>query len=561
MLFLFITNALDAASPLVLKYAIDAIVEGPQDHSLTSLVLLYFTILCSLGLSRYAWRIFFGRYHTLAAEDLRNRIFRHLTLMGPSFFKRNPIGELMSLMTNDIQSFRSGIGSAVLILVDGVTIILFVLPLMIFLSPSWTWQTLILLPLVPFLIWKVTGHIFKNYKFQQDKLSDLSGLTQEIASGIRVIKGFAQEKNQLKLYNLKSKNFELACNKVALVDSLFVPIMFFGVASGTVILLFISADELIAGTVSIGTFVAFQRYIVKMTWPMTALGLGLSQFQKGMASFSRIREILTQKSDIPDTGTIELENFENLKVQNLKFQFPDANSPILKNISFQIHKGQKIGIVGPVGSGKTTLLHLLNRLYPCEPGMIQINGHSLETIKQNSLHRICAFVPQEPFLFSDTVTENLNMGTDDSKKDDELIHWTDSVDLKEEILNLPDGFSSQLGERGINLSGGQKQRLTLARGLISQSPVIFLDDSLSAVDKKTEATIKKHLSDKQSQKTQVIVTHRLSLIEDADLILVLKEGEIEALGTHQELLRTCETYIRISQIQNKPEDQESKSFL
>ena len=549
MVFLFFTNLLDAVSPLVLKTGIDQIVDGIEMPELMKTAGLYFLILSLLAATRYVWRVYFGRYHTSAAEDLRNRIFQHLTRMGPQFFKRNPIGELMSLITNDVQSFRSGIGSGVLVLVDGATIMLVVLPLMIWMEPTWTWQTLILLPLVPFLIWYVTGLIFRGYKIQQDKLSDLSGVTQEIASGIRVIKGFAQESNQLKYYNMKSKDYKEACDRVALVDSLFMPIMYFGVASGTAILLFIAADDLIAGTVTVGTFVAFQRYITKMVWPMTAFGMGLSQHQKGMASYSRIKNLLLKETDIPDSGTIELTGFENLKVKNLNFQYSDADTPILKNINFEIKKGEKVGIVGPVGSGKTTLLHVLNRLFPVDSGMIEINGHSIEQVTQKSLHQVMAFVPQEPFLFSDSISDNIQMALDQPVLKEELLQWTDAVDLKAEILSLPQAFDAQLGERGVNLSGGQKQRLTIARGLITKSPLIILDDSLSAVDQKTEDTIQNQLKNSLDRKTQIIVTHRISAIKDADKIIVLKNGEIDIIGTHEELLQKSLTYKHIAEIQ------------
>lgn len=551
MLFLVFTNTLDALAPLVLKQGIDQITAGESLSALTMTVLLYFGIMGSLSITRYTWRIFFGRYHTGAAEDLRKRIFQHLSKMGPQFFKSHPIGELMSVITNDVQSFRNGIGSGVLVLVDGVTIMAAVVPLMIYLEPNWTWKTLILLPLVPLLIWKVTELIFKNYKIQQDRLADLSGTTQEIASGIRVIKGFAQEENQLAYYNVKNKALQIAGSKVARVDSLFVPIMQFGVASGTAILLFIAADDLIAGTVTLGTFVAFQRYIAKMSWPMTALGMGLSQYKKGMASFSRIKELLMKPTDIPDDGVVELQGFENLKVQNLHFQFADADRELLKGISFEIKAGEKVAIVGPVGSGKTTLLHILNRLYPVRSGMVEINGTSIEKIKQNSLHKTFAFVPQEPFLFSDSVSDNLQMALENPAADDELIHWTNAVDIHEEIKGLPQSFESQLGERGVNLSGGQKQRLTIARGLITRSPMIMLDDSLSAVDHKTEETIQRQMKSSETKKTQVIVTHRLSGIRDADQIIVLKDGLIEAIGKHSELLAKSPTYKHISEIQNE----------
>lgn len=552
MFFLILTNIADGLYPLILKKGIDQISDGLSMKDIGPTALLFFATMATLAATRYGWRVFFGRYHTLAAEDLRNRIFHHLTTMGPQFFKRNPIGELMSLITNDVQSFRQAIGSGVLILVDGFVIILIVLPLMIWMEPEWTVKTLIFLPLVPFLIWKVTKLIFERYKIQQDKLSELSGFSQEIVSGVRVIKSFAREKDQLNAYNNLSSNYEKVCNRVASVDSLFSPVMQFGVATGTVILFFVASDDLLAGTATIGTFVAFQRYISKMVWPMTALGLGFSQFQKGMASYSRIKNVLLSKTDIPDEGCVEIKDFEKLKVQNLSFQFPEANTPALKDISFEIQAGQKVGLVGPVGSGKTTLLHLLTRLYPAPRNTVFINDHELHEISQRSLHMQVAFVPQEPFLFSESISENMGMGRDSSEalENEEILHWAQVVDIKKEVEELPHQFQSELGERGVNLSGGQKQRLTIARGLMTRAPMIILDDSLSAVDHKTEKTIQDQLSNQlDKKKTQLIVTHRLSAIENADQIIVLNQGTIEAIGTHKELIQKSPTYRRMAEIQ------------
>jgi ATP-binding cassette subfamily B protein len=550
MFFLVITNLADGLYPLILKKGIDQISDGAPLHAISITAVVFFLTMASLAITRFCWRVFFGKYHTLAAEDLRNRIFQHLTTMGPQFFKQNPIGELMSLITNDVQSFRQAIGSGVLVLVDGVTIVIIVLPLMISMQPWWTLKTLIFLPLVPFLIWKVTKVIFKRYKLQQDKLSELSGFSQETVAGIRVIKSFAQEKNQLKAYNHLSGRYEETCNGSASVDAMFGPVMQFGVASGTVILLFVAAPDLISGAATIGTLVAFQRYIQKMVWPMTALGMGLSQYQKGMASFSRIKEVLLKKTDIPDQGAIDLKHFETLKVKNLSFQFPESSQPTLKNINFEIQAGQKVGLVGPVGSGKTTLLHLLNRLYPAPTGTILINDHEIQEITQRSLHMNFALVPQEPFLFSESISANIKMGVEQDIPDEEVHHWAQVVDIKNEIEGLPHQFQAELGERGVNLSGGQKQRLTIARGLMTKAPVIWLDDSLSAVDHKTEKTIQDQLAGHiDSKRTQVIVSHRLSAVENANQIIVLNQGEVEAIGTHQELIQKSPTYRRMAEIQ------------
>ena len=550
MFFLLITNGLDAYYPIILRDGIDLISKKAPFSEIQKTVIFFFRIMASLAVTRFFWRTFFGTYHTLAAEDLRNRVFKHLTKMGPSFFQKNPVGELMSLIVNDVQSFRQAIGSGVLVFVDGIIISCFVLPLMVSLSPEWTWKTLIFLPVVPFLIWKVMGLIHFNFKVQQNRLADLAGFSQEVVSGIRVIKTFAQEKNRLGMYNKLSHAFEQSGNRVAKIDALFMPVMHFGIASGTVILLFVAADDVLSGVATIGTFVAFQRYIQKMVWPLTAIGIGISHLQKGKASFDRIKDLLNQVTDIPDGGTIEIQSLQKIEVRNLSFQYPGATTLSLKNVSFDLSAGQTVGIVGPIGSGKSTLLHLLTRLYPTTTGAIMINGFSIEQLKQRSLRQHLVLVPQEAFLFNDSIADNVNFGLQHNLDSAQRVeHWAQVVDIHQEISDLPEKFASQLGERGVNLSGGQKQRLTLARALILESSCILLDDTLSAVDNKTEKAIEKQLYSLNPTQTKVIVTHRLSSVENADKIIVLSQGKVEATGSHLELLSSSPTYRQLAQIQ------------
>lgn len=549
MFFLLITNLLDGLYPLVMKTAIDQIETRAGMNDIAKTCILFFALMSGLAISRYSWRAQFGRFHTFAMEHLRQRIFRHTTSLGPSFFQKSQVGELMSLLTNDVQSFRQAIGPGLLILADGLIIIAVILPIMIQISWAWTWKTLIFLPLVPFLIWKVMRMIHESYKVRQDRFSELTGVAQESIGGIRVIKSFAQEANRMKIFNAVSKTYEQACNKVARVDSLFIPVMEFGVTSGSVILLFIAKDDLYSGAVSIGTFVAFHRYIQKMVWPMTALGLGLSYIQKGAASFGRIKEVLITETDIPDNGTHELTGFEKLEFRKVSFKYPGSLVYALKDISFTLHAGENLGIMGPVGAGKTTLLHLLTRLYPLREGEIFINGHPLENITQESLRRCFLLVPQEAFLFSESIVDNVNFGLGQPAEEAEVAKVIDIVDLSREIDSLPLKYQSQLGERGVNLSGGQKQRLTIARGLIVRAPVLVLDDSLSAVDTRTERAIENELAKNSLGHTLIIVAHRLSSLKKAHKLLILKNGEMEAFGTYEEVLEKSPIFRRTVEIQ------------
>ncbi len=551
MLFLLFTNALDGIYPLVMKQIIDSIESRAPMTEITKTCLIFAVVMASLAATRLGWRAFFGKFHTFAAEDIRRRIFNHLTSLGPNFFHKNQVGELMSLLTNDVQSFRQAIGPGLLILADGVIIIAIVFPIMVMMNWSWTWKVLIFLPLVPLMIWKVMKLIHTNYKIQQDRFSELTGVVQETVGGIRVIKSFSQENNRTQLFNGVSAAFEKACNKVAKVDSLFVPVMEFGVTSGSVILLFVAKDDLYAGTVTIGTFFAFHRYIQKMVWPMTALGMGFSMQQKGYASFDRIKDVLKTETDIPDLGKIEITKFEKLEFKNVSYKHQSSSVYALKNVSFSLQAGESLGIMGPVGAGKTTLLHLLTRLYPLSEGEILVNGHPIQDITQESLRKTFLLVPQEAFLFSESISDNVSFGLSDRASDEEILRMTETVDLTREIQSLPHQFESQLGERGVNLSGGQKQRLTIARGLIMKTPVLILDDSLSAVDTRTEKAIETELGKDKGSLSRIIVAHRLSSLKTVDKLLILRDGEVEALGTYQEVLKISPTFQKTVSIQGQ----------
>ncbi len=551
---LFFTNLLDVLNPLALKAAIDSIYNRDQ-HGLLMSIGIYAALMIGVAAFRYGWRVYFGHFQQDVADDLRNRIYAKLTELGPSFYQKNPVGQLMSLMTNDVNAFRMAIGPGMLILLDGIFLIAMILPLMIMLSWSWTWRTLIFLPFIPFFINRIERMIHERFRVEQDRLSEVSSAAQEIISGIRVIKSYAQEDNQRLTFNRSSKEYEIACNRVAKVDAAFQPVMEFGIASGSVILLYFCTPAVMRGMITLGTFVAFHEYIKKMVWPMSALGMGISNIEQGRASYDRIRELLETQTDIPDYGTHDLVRFESLELKELSFSYPGNPNEVIKRMNCLIRAGETIGVVGPVGCGKTTLMQLICRLYPVSPGQIFINGHSLESLTQASLRRMMSYVPQDAFLFSDTIAENVALGLKDYPGHSKIRDVLKTVNIDQEIDALPEKLGAFLGERGVNLSGGQKQRLTIARALIRRSPVIILDDSLSAVDGKTEKLIvhdlKSALAAREGRgQTTLIVSHRLATLKHADRIFVLNEGTIEAVGSHDELLQNNVTYRQLAHLQS-----------
>lgn len=552
---LFFTNLFDIMTPLALKIGVDALETRDMDRLLLA-VFGYIGLMIGTSTFRFTWRVFFGRFHHTVAEDLRNRIFDKLTELGPTFYHKTPVGQLMSLITADVNAFRQAIGPGTLILLDAVFYIFMIVPVMIWLSWSWTWKSLIFLPFVPFFMRQMEHLIHERFKVEQERLADMSAKAQEIIAGIRPIKSFAQEDQQTEVFNRRSREFENACNHVAKLDAAFHPVMQFSVTLGSVILLWICTPEVMRSEVTLGTFVAFHEYIKRMVWPMSAIGMGISNVQQGRASFSRITELLRTKTDIPDLGSESIARFESIEVRGLTFRYEGATHDTLKDISFTLRAGETLGLVGPVGAGKTTLLYLLSHLYPSERGRIFLNGKPLQDVKRSSLNELVSLVPQEAFLFSDTISENIALGLADFPGLEPVRESSRVVNIENEIEMIPEKFSAYLGERGVNLSGGQKQRLTIARALIRRSPLVMLDDSLSAVDGKTERSIVGALKEgreRHRDQAVILVSHRLATLKHADRILVLNAGAIEAIGTHDELLAKSPTYLAMHKIQESVE--------
>jgi ATP-binding cassette subfamily B protein len=549
---LFMTNLLDVLTPLALKAGIDAL-EIKNRAGLYESVVLYIALMAGVSLFRFSWRIAFGRFHHTVANELRVRIFTKLTTLGPSFFQRRPIGDLMSLMINDVNSFRMGIGPGVLLLLDAAFYTAFILPIMIHLSWSWTWKTLIFLPLLPFFMRKMEHVIHKRFRVEQDRLADVSANAQEIVSGVRVLKSFAEEDNHRSLFNVRSKAYEEACNGVAKADAVFHPVMDGAVAMGSVVLLWFCTPDVAKGTITLGTFVAFHEYIRRMIWPMTAIGLSVSMIEQGRASFTRIHDLLAEKTDIPD-GKIECDRFESLEVKDLTFRYHGAEHAALKDVNLRIEAGETLGIVGPVGSGKSTLLHLLCRMYAAPKATVFLNGLDIADLKRRSLSSLVSLVPQDAFLFSDSVEENIGYGFDAFPGRAQVEAAARSTNIDAEIRALPENYAAMLGERGVNLSGGQKQRMTIARAWIREAQVLMLDDSLSAVDGRTEQAIVQELKEARAEnpsQTVIVVSHRLASLAHADRIVVLNNGLIEAVGTHSKLLETSVTYRQLHDLQNE----------
>lgn len=550
MFSLFMTNFMETLVPWLVGKTLDKITGNATLHEVGGIVAQIFVVVVLVSIFRFLWRVFWSTFHHTVADDLRDRVFAGMSDLGPSFFRTRKVGQMIGLISNDVNSFRMGIGPGLLVLFDGIFLIVLILPVMISISPRWTWQTLILMPFVPFVVNSLLAHIHHGYHERQERFADMAGSAQEIVSGIRVIKSFAQERNQTRQFNKHSWGFNRACDRVAWWDAFFGPSMELPVALGSVLLLLLGTDSVISGAVTLGQFFAFYQYIQRMIWPMSAIGVGLGHVQEGRASFRRIREVLEFEQDVPDTGEIEISELVSLEVRNLSFSYPGSETKALDGISFRLNKGEALGLVGLTGSGKSTLIDLLVRQYPVPPETILVNGIPVEKIAMKSLRALIGIVPQEAFLFSRKVSENMALGLDIWDHDD-IREAAEHVRLDQEIESFPGRYDALVGERGVNLSGGQKQRMTLARALIRRAGLVILDDSLSAVDAKTEESILNELHGELKRTTSIVVSHRLASVRDADQILVLKSGRIEAHGRHDELVRTSPTYQALNELQRE----------
>ncbi len=547
---LFLTNFMDSLVPMLTGLTIDRIKDGRPVEDIGEMVAWMLGVIVVMSIFRFLWRIYWARFAHTVAEDLRNRLFGRMAELGPTFFRPRKIGQLITLISNDTNSFRMGIGPGNLVLLDGIFLTVLILPHMFWISPTWTWQTLALMPLLPFLVHYILKKLHIEYHSRQERFADFSGSAQEIISGVRVIKSFAQEHNQTAQFNKHSDAFRLSCDRVAWWDSFFGPALEAPVAIGTVILLVLGAPMVMSGEVTLGQFIAFYQYIQRMNWPMSAIGVGLGHIQEGRASFRRIAEVLRFEPDVPDTGDKEISEIVSLEVRNLTFCYPNTSNRALDNISFVLKRGECLGVTGMTGSGKSTLIEVLTRQYAVPSNTVFINGIAIEQIKASSLRKLIGVVPQDAFLFSRKVSENVALGMDEWDLED-VRSAAKGVHIDKEIESWPAAYDALVGERGVNLSGGQKQRMTLARAIVCEYPLVVLDDALSAVDAKTEERILNTLQGALKKTTSIVVSHRLASVRDADLILVLKNGQIEALGKHADLVLTSPTYKILQEMQSE----------
>ena len=512
------------------------------------LPMIWIVVLMVIG--RFLWRICFFGSAVRVAANLRERMFDHSRQLSQQYYQVNKVGNLMSLYTNDIDTIQECFGDGILMFFDALVLGLMALYKM--------WRMdykLTLLALIPALIMFGIGTVMgtamtKRWEERQQAFSDLSDFAQENFSGIAVIKAFVKELKELMAFrklNKQNEEINVIYTKIATLLEVLVTLF---VESVICVILGYGGYLVYQGRFNAGQLVEYIGYFEAIVWPIMAISMLIEKTSRGKASLNRITELLDAPIDVADRpGVQELQNPQgSVEFRHLTFRYPDGEYDVLQDISFTIHPGESVGIVGKTGAGKTALVDLLLRTYNVPDGTLFVDGKDVNTLSIHSVRAACAYVPQDNFLFSDTIAHNIGFGVDDASP--EMIdHAASLADVRDNIVDFKDGYETVLGERGVTVSGGQKQRISIARALLKDAPILILDDSVSAGDTRTEKIILDNLKSSRANKTTLLIAHRISTVERLDKIIFLDDGKIEAVGPHDELYTSCPKYRRMVDLQ------------
>ena len=484
--------------------------------------------------------------------DLKNEVFNHYQSLPLSFYRKNNTGDLIARISEDVSKVRMYIGPAIMYGLNMVILALILLPVMFSISVKLTLYALIPLPILSLSIYFVNNIINKRSEEIQESLSDLSTFVQEAFSGIRVLKSFAREADSLDKFAIESDHYKNKSLQLTQVNAMFFPLIMSLIALSTVLTIFVGGAEVIKGTLTIGNIAEFILYVNLLTWPVTALGWITSIIQRAAASQKRINEFLKTKNDIISEQNIEKKIIGQVEFKKVSFTYQDTGIKALRNVTFNVNPGESIAIIGTTGSGKSTIANLIGRMFDPTSGSILVDGINLKHFNPTRFRDQIGCVPQDVFLFSDTISNNVAFGLD-SLDEHKTIEALKQADLYENVMEFPKQLNTILGERGITLSGGQKQRLSIARALAKKPQLLILDDCLSAVDTKTENNILNSLKQIMQDKTSIVISHRVSSAKLADKIIVLDDGQIIENGTYDQLMAFNGTFKQLyeKQLVNK----------
>jgi len=574
-IFVVISNIFGVVPAQVIGYAVDLITENVQIYNLFdgfnrqniiynifSSNLLYFGFLVvGLYIMRGLFLFFMRQTIILMSRhiefDMKNDIYQHYQKLSLGFYRRNNTGDLMNRATEDVNRVRMYVGPAIMYTINTFVLSVLIIWSMFDVNSKLAIYCLLPLPFLVIIIYYVNTLIFKKSGKIQERLSELSSFVQERFSGIRIIKSYVREDYTRNMFEIQSDAYKKDSMSLVKVSALFYPTMLLLIGLSTILTIYVGGNQVMNGSITAGNIAEFIIYINQLTFPVTMLGWVTSLIQRAAASQKRINEFLDIPSDIQSTSHVEKEISGNIKFENVSFTYPDTGINALKNLNFEIKSGEFVAIIGKTGSGKSTLANLIMRMYDVESGGIIVDGENLKDINLNGFRNQVGFVPQEVFLFSDTIKNNIAFGLD-QVSDDEIYEATKNASVYHNIINFENKFETMLGERGITLSGGQKQRVSIARALIKSPKILIFDDCLSAVDTKTEEEILQNLGKIMKGKTSILIAHRISTIKNADKILVLDDGEIIEQGTHNQLLNLNGSYTEL--YNNQLLEEESKTI-
>jgi ATP-binding cassette subfamily B protein len=558
-LCVFLHNGIWVLFPLVIGRASDDLNQGVTQHKLSVYAGLLLAIAVTKGIFQFLTRWIVIGISRDIEFDLRNDLFKRLEGLSYSYYQRHRTGDIMARATNDLNAVRALLGPAIMYSANTIVYTAGALAFMISINPKLTLLTFLPLPAVSIVIQTFGRRIHERFERIQAMFSDISARAQENFSGARLIRAYVQEEAEIAAFERENKEYIRRSLKLVRLMGMLWPTLELMLGCAVVLVLWLGGREVLTGqltftrvtnivtsypgitttlkldgSMSVGQFVAFSTYMMQLTWPIIALGWVINIFQRGTASLIRINEIMQEQPEIQDVPQAKSREIEGeIEFRNLNFSYDGKQ--VLHDVNLRVPAGSSLAIVGPTGSGKTTLVNLIPRIYDAEPGTVLIDGRPIRDYSLESLRRNIGFVPQETFLFSDRIRENIAFGVD-SATDAEIHNAADAANIAVDIESFPEGYQTVVGERGITLSGGQKQRTAIARALIRNPRILILDDALSSVDTHTEDKILNHLRDVMQGRTTIFISHRVSTVRNADRIAVLHGGHIVELGTHDELL-------------------------
>ena len=538
LVMLILVDLVQLAVPKVMQYAIDHIQERTIDQQgLLWIALIIFAFAIAVMVLRFFWRILIIGNSYNIEKSLRQDFYDHLLRLSQNFFNKSKTGDLMAYATNDLNAVRQLFGMGLISAMDIVLMTIASFAFMVSINPRLTLLAVLPMPVISLTILFFGKKMHRRFKAVQECFAALSGKVQESISGIRIVKAFCQEKTELKKIDEISQEFVNQNMSLAKIAGVFHPFMGFVISISMIITIYFGGRAAIQGDISIGGFIAFFQYLGMLVWPMIAIGWIVDMYQRGTASLKRLNDIFEVKPEIDDTlADMSIKQLEGeILFQNLSFRYEEHLPLIFNDITAGIEAGKTLAVVGPTGCGKTTLIELLVRIYNPPHNSIYVDGYELYKIPLSILRRDMVLVPQDIFLFSESITDNIRLGKPDAS-DEEVFEAARIAQVYDEIMEFEHQFGTIVGERGLTLSGGQKQRVAIARALLTNPRILILDDALSAVDTKTERHILERLIEIRKAKTTIIIAHRISSLRHSDMIIVINNSIIAESGTHQDLL-------------------------